>query len=215
MSIKAIRTAPLVAIALSVGALWPVAASAASAKVEVEHQRGPLANASFTSFDPSGCVETDTFVSANQPTDHHLASRSTAVIGAVSVFVYDLCTDTVLLQAAGYADNLSPDDLVVSNRLDAATLSAVVQLTNIDTGGVFDVQVRVSWSGTSDIRRDHSNTNDQYPGGCHVLNRWKGSGRSATAWGSVSDGLTNFTPAITEQAEIGVVHDGFVVIGCP
>jgi hypothetical protein len=192
-----------------------VAATAASGKVEVEHQRGPLANAWFTSFDPSGCVETDTFVSANQPTDHHLSGRgSTAVIGAVSVFVYDLCTDTVLLQAAGYTDDLSPDDLVVSNQLDAATLNAVVQLTNIDTGGVFDVRVQVSWSGTSDLYRDHSNTNDRYPGGCHVLNRWKGSGRSAMAWGSVSDWLTNFTPVVTEQAEVGFVHDGFVVIGC-
>jgi len=62
--------------------------------------------------------------------------------------------------------------------------------------------------------RNHSNTNDQYPGGRLPRAEWKGSGRTAMAWGSVSDGLTNFTPVVAEQAEIGVVHDGFVVIGC-
>jgi len=45
-----------------------IAAAATGGKVTTEHQRGPLINASFTSFDASGCIETDTFVTANRPT---------------------------------------------------------------------------------------------------------------------------------------------------
>jgi hypothetical protein len=47
-----------------------------------------------------------------------------------------------------------------------------------------------------------------------VLNRWKGSGRTADAAGTVSDGATNYTPTATHDAEIGYVIDGFEVIGC-
>jgi hypothetical protein len=214
VNVKGFRTASILGLALALSALWPAAVGAAGGTVEVEHQRGPLVNAWFTSFDTSGCVETDTFVSANQPTDHHQADQVSTVVASVSVFVYDLCTETALLDAAGYADDLSLDHLTVSNQMDAASLDAVIPLTDIATNEIFDVQVDVAWTGTSDIHRDHSNTNDQYPGGCHVLNRWNGSGRSASAWGSVSDGVTNFTPDATDQAEIGAVHDGFVVIGC-
>jgi hypothetical protein len=204
---------------LSLGLLvlnpWSVA-SAASAKVTVENLRGPLVNASFSSIDPSGCIETDTFVTANRPTDQLLPGRGTTTgIGAVNVFVFNACTGTTLLQAVGETDTLGAADFQVSNQLLWASLRTTIPVTNIDTGDIFDVNVNVSWTATSDIRRDHSNTNDLYGGGCHVLNRWKGSGREAAASGLVSDGVTNFTPATTQSAEIGFVIDGFEVIDCP
>jgi len=213
---------PSIRLALAISCLgvliltpWSIA-DAASGKVESAHQRGPLVNASFTSFDGSGCIETDAFVSANRPTDHHVPSdATTTTILAVSVFEYDLCTDTVLLQAAGETETLDPTVLAVSNQFDRASVHATLPVTNIDTGAVFDITVNVSFVATSDLVRDHSNTNDQYPGGCHVLNRWKGTGRDAVASGEVSDGLTSFTPTSSSSAEIGAVVDGFVVIGCP
>jgi len=94
-------------------------------------------------------------------------------------------------------------------------MHATITATNIDTGATFDVTVEMAWTSTSAITRDHSNTNDRYPGGCHVLNRWKGSGRDAVASGIVSDGVTNFTPRSSDFGEIGSVIDGFEVIGCP
>jgi hypothetical protein len=191
-------------------------ASAASDKVTVENLRGPLVNAFFSAIDPTGCIQTDTFVTANRPTDQQLPGRGTTTgIGAVSIFEYDSCTDTTLLQAVGQTDTLATTDFQVSNQLDWASLHTTITVTNIDTGDTFDVSVDVAFVGTSDIRRDHSNTNDLYPGGCHVLNRWKGSGRDADASGVVSDGVTNFTPATTQSAEIGFVIDGFEVIDCP
>lgn len=191
-------------------------ASAASAKVEVVNLRGPLVNAWFTSFDTSGCVETDTFVTAQRDNYQQLPGRGTTTgTGAVSIFVYDACTDTSLLQAVGQTDALGSAELQISNQLDTAVMHATITATDIDTGATFDVAVDIAWTSTSDITRDHSNTNDRYPGGCHVLNRWKGSGRDAVAFGTVSDGVTNFTPGPSDSGEIGIVIDGFEVIGCP
>jgi hypothetical protein len=191
-------------------------ANAASDKVTVENLRGPLINAFFSSTDPSGCIDTDTFVTANRPTDQLLPGRGTTTgIGAVSIFEYNSCTDATVLQAVGQTDTLGAADFQVSRQYDWASLHTTITVTNIDTGDDFDVTVNVALVGTSDLHRDHENTNDRYGGGCHVLNRWKGTGRDADASGTVSDGVTNFTPTTSQWGEIGVVIDGFEVIGCP
>ena len=189
-------------------------ASAASDRVTVANLRGPLVNAWFSSMDGTGCVETDTFVTANRPTDQLLPGRGTTTgIGAVNIFVYDSCTDSVLLDAVGQTDSLGAAELQISRQLDQASLHTTISATNIATGDTFDVTVDIEWVGTSDITRDHSNSNDRYSG-CHVLNRWKGSGREADASGVVTDGVTNFTPLASQFNEIGMVIDGFEVIGC-
>jgi hypothetical protein len=205
----------LTILSLGLLVLSPSLASAASAKVTVENMRGPLVNAWFSSTDPSGCIETDTFVTAQRTTDQLLPGRgTTAGLAAVTVSQYNVCTDTGLVQAVGQTDSLGAAELQISNQVDWASLHTTITVTNIDTGDDFDVSVNVAWVGTSAITRDHSNTNDLYGGGCHVLNRWKGSGRTADASGVVSDGATNFTPTTSQAAEIGVVIDGFEVIGC-
>jgi hypothetical protein len=215
--VKAFGRTVLTVLSLGLLVISPLSvASAASDKGTVENERGPLINASFSSIDPSGCIETDAFVTANRPTDQLLPGRGTTTgIGAVSVFVYDSCTDTTLLQAVGQTDTLSASDFQVSRQLDWATLHATISATNIDTGESLDLNVNVALVGTSVITRDHENTNDFYGGGCHVLNRWKGSGRTANASGIVTDGVTNFTATATQSAEIGFVIDGFEVINCP
>jgi hypothetical protein len=204
---------------VSLGALIlaPTAvADAASSKVSVVNLRGPLVNALFTSFDPSGCIETDTFVTANVPSYQQLPGPPvTSVVAGVSIFEYDSCTDTTILQATGDTEAFPAGALEVSKQLDRATLTGTLTLTNIDTNATFDVDINVAWIGTSAIRRDDVNSNDFYGGGCHVLNRWKGSGRTATASGSVSDGITNYTSVPAPDAEIGFVIDGFEVIDCP
>ena len=208
---------PLAILSLAFLVLNPLAvASAASGKVTVENLRGPLVNASFSSIDPSGCIETDTFVTANRPTEQQLPGRGTTTgIAAVNVFAFDACTGATLLQAVGESDAVPAADFQVSSQLLWASLHTTIPVSNIDTGAVFDVVVDVDWTATSDITRNHSNTNDQYGGGCHVLNRWKGSGRVADASGLVSNGVTDFTPTATTSAEIGFVIDGFEVIDCP
>jgi hypothetical protein len=203
-------------MALSALILAPVSvANAASTKVSVANLRGPLINVGFTTLDPSGCIETDTFVSANLPSYQQLPSKPvTTGVASVNIFEYDSCTDTTILDASGLTENLPAGALQVSKQLDQASLVATIPMLNIDTNETFSVDVNVSLVGTSAIHRDDVNSNDFYGGGCHVLNRWKGSGRTASATGTVTDGVTNYTPDPTDAGEIGYVIDGFEVIDC-
>lgn len=199
---------------LLIGSAAPLAA--ASGNVSVDNLRGPLVNASFSSLDPTGCVETDTFVTANRPTDQQLPGPgSTTGVGGVDIWVYDWCTDTTLFQAYGETDSLTADEFQVSRQLDWALLNTTMPATDPDTGTTVDVAIAVAFTGTSDITRNSTGSNDRYPGGCHVINRWKGSGRDASASGSVSVGGTNYTADPSQYAEIGYVIDGFEVINCP
>ena len=203
-------------IALGFGglaALAPTSGTAAGPLTESTGLSGPLVNAEFVSTDPTGCVETDVFVSANSGTEQDHPGTLHYGVASVNLFEYDVCTDTVVRQAVGLDDTLAAGQLQVSKQLDLATLDATIEVIDIDTGAAFPVTVDVTWTGTSDISRNHSNTNDLYPG-CHVINRWKGSGRSASAAGTVSDGVTNLTPDVSQGAEIGYVVDGFEIVGC-
>jgi hypothetical protein len=195
-------------------ALAPTAGMAAGPLIASTGLSGPLVNAEFVSTDPSGCVETDVFVSSNSGTEQDHPGTTAYGVASVSIFEYDACTDTTVLQAVGLDDALAAGQLQVSRQLDRAVLDAIIEVTDIDTGASFPVTVDVTWTGTSDITRNHSNTNDVYPG-CHIIDRWKGSGRDAVAAGVVSDGLTNLTPSASQGAEIGYVVDGFEIIGCP
>ena len=194
-------------------ALAPTTGATAGPLIASTGLSGPLVNAEFVSFDQTGCVETDVFVSANSGTEQDHPGTLRYGVASVSLFVYDACTDTVVRQAVGLDDALEPGQLQVSQQLDRATLDATIEATDIDTGATFPVHVDVTWTGTSDIHRSHSNTNDLYPG-CHIINRWKGSGRDAVASGTVTDGTTNLIPDASQGAEIGYVVDGFEIIGC-
>lgn len=165
MNVNAFTRGALTILNLGLLVLSPFSiANAGTGNVTVENLRGPLVNAWFSATDPSGCIQTDTFVTANRPTDQLLPGAGTTTgIGAVSIFEYDSCTDTSLLQAVGQTDTLGAADLQISRQLDWASLHTTITVTNIDTGDAFDVNVNIAWVGTSDITRDHSDTNDLYP----------------------------------------------------
>jgi hypothetical protein len=213
---RAIVRLGLAVVSLGVLVLAPVSvANAASTKVSVVNLRGPLVNATFSVLDPTGCIETDTFVSANLPSYQQLPGPAvTTGVASVGIFEYDSCTDTTIMDATGLTEALPAGALQVSVQLDQASLVMTLPMTDIDTGATFSVDVDVRWVGTSTIHRDDVNSNDRYGLGCHVLDRWKGSGRTAQATGTVSDGVTNYTPDPTDNGEIGFVIDGFEVIGC-
>src|SRR5215475_105017 len=213
MKARLVKSLP--ALLLSVPAvLAPHAvADAAGGKVAVLNLRGHLVNAVFSDTEPGGCLRTDVFVTANSGTEQDLPSTQTFALAAVSIYKYDSCTNTTLLDATGSNDALAAGDFQVSAQLDKASLVATFTVSDLVSGGSFDVNVNVDWTGVSDIVRNHSNTNQIYPG-CHIINRWKGSGRDAVASGVVSDGVTNFTPGTSQYAEIGYVIDGFEIIGC-
>ena len=205
----------LTSLILVFSALAPnVMASAGSDKTLTVNLRGPSVNAFFSDTDPSGCITTEVFVTASGGTDQQLPGPGTPIgVGGVNLYKYDSCTNTTLLYATGLNESLPAGDFQVSKQLDWASLHTTINATDIIYGNSFDVNVDVNWTGTSDIFRSHSNTNEIYPG-CHILNRWKGSGRNADASGIVSDGVMNFTPTTSQWADIDLVISGFEIIGC-
>jgi hypothetical protein len=213
-------TGKLVVVVFGAAMLAPLtSAVAATTKVTVENLRGPLINAWFSApdpSDPSGCRVLDAFVTANSGLSQQLPDSTAVGIAAVNVDAYDSCTGQTLFQAVGQIDTTQAPGaaFVVSKQYDLATLKATIPVTDIDTGATSNVTLDVTLRGTSDLYRSHENTNDIYTRDCHVLNRWKGTGRDAVATGTVSDGGTNYTPAPSQNAEIGMVVDGFEVIGC-
>lgn len=209
----------LAALVVGVSVLLPAATAAATGpEIAVENQRGPLVNASFSSpdpSDPSGCVYLEAFVTANSDSVHGQSGPTVDGVAAVSIDRFDYCTGQLLSQALGQADlSSNPGAFVVSNQLDRASLDLTIAVSDFATGATTDVTVDVTWTGTGAVYRDDENTNDVYSRDCHVLNQWKGTGRDAVASGSVWDGTTNYLPAASQYGEIGLVIDGFEVIGC-
>ena len=189
------------------------AGTATHGNVTVVHLGGPLVNASFSTTDPGGCVTTDVFVSANSGTEQDQPGTTHYAVASVQIYQYDACTDTTLRDATGLSDTLATGAFQVSNQIDQASLHTTILASDLVSGASFPVTVDIGLVGTSDIVRDHSNTNEVYPG-CHIINRWKGSGRDAVATGTVSDGTTNLTPGQSGSAEIGVVNTGFEIMNC-
>ena len=159
----------------SLGALILVPASvadAASSMVSVVNLRGPLINASFSVLDGTGCIETDTFVSANVLSFQQLPSKPvTTGVASVNFFEFDSCTDTTILAASGLTESLPAGALQVSKQLDRASLVATIPMVNIATNATFSVDVNIALAVTTVIHRDDVNSNEFYGGGCHVLNR--------------------------------------------
>ena len=190
-----------------------VGAAAAPGSRTIVNLRGPLINASFSDTDPTGCITTDVFVSSNSGIEQDLPHTDHFGVASVSIYRYNSCTGATLLDASGLNDSLAAGQLSVSQQLDRASLNTEITVSDLVTGSSFPVRVDVALTGTGEIVRDHSNTNEIYPG-CHIINRWKGSGRDAVATGTVTDGSTNFTPGPSNDAEIGLVISGFEIIGC-
>ncbi len=206
----------LVTAVAATAAVAPASTSSASGHSHAGFEvHAPFVNANFHTIDPAGCFVTDVFVFVNKPTDADEESPGVAPdrITEVSVFRYDACTDTNLINATGVIDTLPAGAFTESRRLDRAHLETPVTLTDPVTLDTLTVDVDLTWTGTSAITRRHSNTNDRV-NGCHVVNRLKVSSRTADATGTISDGTTNLTASTSEFAEIGYVMQGAEATGC-
>lgn len=78
-------------------------------------------------------------------------------------------------------------------------------------GSSFDVFVDLSWLGVGNPVSQSSHFHSRSPG--FIVNgRFSGTFRSAEASGSVSDGVTNFTPEPADFAQIISAKSGSVII---
>lgn len=215
MMAKALGRMSTIAAAALLSMLAAPAANASSINTSLLDLQGPLVDAAFSWTDPSGCIETDTFVNANNEVAHQSVEGSSHGYAAVSVFQVDLCNNAVLLSAFGEKDVLQPGELVVSKQLDFAALSTTIPVFDDVSATSYPLTIDLAWTGTSDVHRSHSSSNELLGGRCRIVTHWKGTGRDADVTGTVSDGVSDFAPpGSLEWAEIGDDIVGSAVIQC-
>ena len=109
--------------------------------------------------------------------------------------------------------DLVEPDLETSKKLEQATLNPTLSVLDSWTGNAWDVSVSLAWSdmGTNTHERLNFHFRDQT---CITQTRFKGAFREAEVTGSLSDGITNFTPEQSLGATLISSNSGEMVIHC-
>ena len=177
----------------------------------IQKSKAWVAYAQFSSVDPSGCILTtvdifgEDLVVGSGPGS---ASSDTQL----TIYQYDACTDTVLLDAHGSA-SLADRDFRVSGNLDSATLNATASIYDYVSHSYFDVFVDLTWTGTGSLNHYNDQSRWHSPG-CNSINHFISAFRYEEASGIVSDGETDFAPAPSVSAYIYSNKIGDVSAGC-
>jgi hypothetical protein len=189
-----------------------VAFPAQAAPAETIHFsfNGQSADAFFTSTDPSGCIQTDVFVSAVDGKIKQDGAPEVESLASVAISRFDLCTGTVLLSAFGSA-TLAPTEFVIDRQLVSASLDTTVTVMDFVSGASFPVDVAVNWTGTGATFRVKQHFQIITPG-FKLNSRFDGTFREAAASGTISDGTSNFTPEPAAFADMSSVKSGEVSI---
>jgi hypothetical protein len=171
--------------------------------------KGQAASAFFVSVDPSGCIDTAVSVNAQDEATKVDGQPGVTSVAFLFISVFDNCTQTSLVSAAGSAA-LAPDDLIVQ-KLDSATLDTSIEVDDFASGTTFTVDVSLNWTGVGDQFRGKTHSHFTSPG-FRVNSRFDATSRGATASGTVSDGTTNYTPAPDLAANLVMAKSGDVVV---
>lgn len=188
----------LVAFTFSTNA--PRAHAAASGSTTVFRFHGMTAFAVFDSLSSDGCVDTTVFVDANQSGSNLEAD--------VFIGQFNICTQTDLMEASG--STLSPT-IQISKKLDSASLSATISVTDFLSGNTFNVSVNTTWTATGPLSHEIQSMHFHTKGFIDNFHL-NAAFRDAGASGTVSDGTTNFTPSPSVFAQVASVKVGDVTI---
>lgn len=145
------------------------------------------ANASFSSVDPSGCVETFVFVFGSQETVKEGPGKpSTGPLAFVQLSQFDFCNNT-LGEFFGFAEDAVFE---VSRKLDQAHLKATVPGFLDETGVEAPAVVDLTWTGAGELFSQTDRSRVKFPGS--MLTQWfKGTFRPAQVSGTVTVGKQN------------------------
>jgi hypothetical protein len=144
-------------------------------------------------YSESGCVSTDVGLFPRDQT-----FRNPPGPGDQGSFLflyisqYDFCAGQQVMYAEGFT-GLAEDDFQGAKRLDWATLTTTVNVFDYVSGTSFDVYIDVNWTAIGPAIRQNSHYHFHAPG-CNYNSQYKENSRDAEVTGSVSDGITNFTP---------------------
>ena len=144
--------------------------------------RERAADAVFTSFDPSGCVETFLFVfGAEQAVKEGPGKPSTGPLAVVQLFEFNVCTNE-LRELFGITEDAT---FQVSKKLTDAQLQATIPAFDFVNGEEVPVVVDLAWAGAGELGSQSSRFRLKLPG--VMVSEWfKGTFRPAQVSGTVA-----------------------------
>ena len=166
------------------------------------------ANASFSSVDPSGCVETFVFVFGSNETVKAGPGRpATGPLAVVQLSQYDFCNNT-LGEFFGFAEDAAFE---VSRKLDQAHLKATVPGFLDETGVEAPAVVDLTWTGAGELFSETARSRVKFPGS--MLTQWfKGTFRPAQVSGTVTVGKQNLATDPVDALIIRATQGSFEVV---
>jgi hypothetical protein len=146
------------------------------------------ANAFFSSFDPSGCVETFTTVlGAEQTRKEGPGKPTTGPLALVQVFEFNLCTNELLREIFGETGDAT---FQVGKKLTEARLQATIPAFDFTNEVEVEVVVDLVWTGLGELTSESNRFRLKGPG--VLLSQWfKGTFRPAEVSGTVAVGGEN------------------------
>ncbi|HEX5941166.1 MAG TPA: hypothetical protein VFY66_02760 [Anaerolineales bacterium] len=183
----------------------PIAALAA----ESTQYSGMGADAYFSSVD--GCINTDTFVQGLD-FQYKKPSGEPQSYAYLTVSQYNSCTGETLMYVEGLTW-VSESDFQVSPKQDTATLTATVTGYDEVSQSNVELSVDLTWTAEGPVTRTKTSNHYKFPG-CHINEKFTQMTRTGVAFGSVSDGETNFTPEPSWSASVWEFKSGSVDVGC-
>ena len=197
-------------IALCVSLLFLFGAPAfAHAQTTQMFGKGSVAFATFQSTDSTGCFVTQVFIGDSLETQHTPpGSPQYTPVLTVEVDQFNLCNPTALLSGQGITGTFTSS---IANNLSSASLSTTIGLFDFISGNNLNVTVNLNWTGTGDVQHGTSATHYN-ANGTTIISVAHGAFRSGQASGTVSDGMTNYTPLPDNSATLENIRDGTITI---
>jgi len=163
------------------------------------------ANASFSSVDPSGCVETFVFVfGSNETVKEGPGKPGTGPLAVVQLSQMDFCNNTIG-EFFGFAEDVAFE---VSTKLDQAHLKATVPGFLDETGVEAPAVVDLTWTGAGDLFSQTDRSRVKFPGS--MLTQWfKGTFRPAQVSGTVTIGKQNLATDLVDALIIRATQGSF------
>jgi hypothetical protein len=184
----------LVLFALLV-ALLPAQAQAQN-PIQTDSRVLRTASARFTHTDLERCIITRTWIIANESSYRQGKFHQTSMHVGVAQELRD-CEDGSFLDNNSGEVFFLPGRIPIQPSLKEASLQVAVPLTTYAGDPVKTVYLDLQWAGVGEVQREHSKYRSDE---CLQMIHTRRAERQAVAWGSISDGQTDFAQTL-EAAE--------------
>jgi hypothetical protein len=174
-----------------VGTLLPGQALAQN-PVQADSRVLRTASARFTHTDTERCILTRTWIIANESAYRQGKTHQTSMHVGVAQELRD-CEDGSFL--ANYSGEVFflPGRIPIQPSLREASLQVAVPLATYAGDPVKTVYLDLQWVGMGEVQREHSKYRSDE---CLQMIHTRLAERQAVAWGSISDGQTNFAQTL-------------------